>query len=170
MAGANMSGDLSSPQTQIPNGTIMALIITFLTYVLICFLLSFTVKKESLVTNSGILASVSYFSPIVTLGIFAATLSSGLATIIGGAKSNFNLTKVLQALAKDRILPFLSFFEVGSGANNEPRRAVVLTWFLVQLMILLGELNLIAPIVTIFLYLSFAILNFACFILSITGV
>jgi hypothetical protein len=83
---------------------------------------------------------------------------------------NFIFKKVLQALAKDRLLPFLSFFEVGSGTNNEPRRAVVLTWFLVQLMLLLGEINLIAPIVTIFLYLSFAILNFACFSLSITGV
>jgi amino acid transporter len=172
MGGANISGDLSSPQTQIPNGTILALIITFSTYILICFLLSFTVKKEALVTNSGIMASVSYFSPIVTLGIFSVTLSSGLTSIIGSAKSKvFNLTKVLQALSKDRLLPFLNFFEVGSGANNEPRRAVVLTWFLVQFMLLLGEINIIAPIVgTIFLYLSFAILNFACFSLSITGV
>jgi solute carrier family 12 (sodium/potassium/chloride transporter), member 2 len=100
MGGANMSGDLSSPQTQIPNGTILALIITFLTYIIICFLLSFTVKKDALVTNSGIMASVSYFSPIVTIGIFAATLSSGLATIIGGAKSKFYFQKSITSIGK----------------------------------------------------------------------
>ena len=57
----------------------------------------------------------------------------------------------------------------GSGASNEPRRATVLTFVIAQACILLGDLNAIAPIITMFFMITYGTINLACFYESITG-
>ena len=91
-------------------------------------------------------------------GIFAATLSSALASIVGAPR-------ILQSLANDKIFPWppLNFFAKGSGKTNEPRRGYVLTFVIGIAFSLVGKLDLIAPIISNFFMIAYAVTNYACF-------
>jgi amino acid transporter len=162
MVGANMSGDLKKPDFDIPVGTFLANLFTFLTYVGLCFIMALTTRKQTLIEVSSIMMKVSFVPHFVTMGIFAAALSSALGTIVGGAR-------ILQALAKDGLVPFLGFFKVGSGPGNEPRRAIIFIFFGTTAVVAIGEINAIAPILTVLITLVYGFVNFSCFFLSITG-
>ena len=69
---------------------------------------------------------------LVLAGIFAATLSSALASLVGSPKT-------FQAVCRDKIFQGLEFFGHGSGPNEEPRRAYVLTFFISTAFILIGQ-------------------------------
>ena len=105
--------------------------------------------------------SVALVGILVTLGVFAATLSSAIGSLMGAPR-------ILQALARDEIFHQFSFFGVGSGPNNEPRRAIVLTFLIAQGGVMLGDLDLIAPIITMFFMITYGYLNLATFYESIT--
>lgn len=77
--------------------------------------------------------------------------------------------RILQALARDNLIPILSPFAKGSEGADEPRRAVILTYFIPQACLLIGDLNAIAGIISNFFLLSFCMTNFACFVLRVTG-
>lgn len=47
LAGANISGDLKDPQQSIPLGTLLAIFITTLTYLLVCFLTGALVLRDA---------------------------------------------------------------------------------------------------------------------------
>ena len=57
----------------------------------------------------------------------------------------------------------MSFLGHGSGAADEPRRAILLTAGVSQAAILLGDLDAIAPIITMFFMVTYGTLNLACF-------
>ncbi len=59
-------------------------------------------------------------------------------------------------------------FAVGSGASDEPRRAIVLTFVISQVCILLADLNTIAPLITMFFMITYGLLNLATFYEAIT--
>ncbi|XP_075709330.1 solute carrier family 12 member 3-like [Rhinoderma darwinii] len=105
---------------------------------------------------------VSAFSPLITAGIFAATLSSALACLVSAPK-------VFQCLCKDRLYPFIGFFGKGFGKNNEPIRGYILAFIIAIAFILIAELNTIAPIISNFFLCSYALINFSCFHASITN-
>ena len=81
--------------------------------------------------------AVSGWGPIVTVGIFASTLSSALASLVGAPKT-------FQAVCKDHLFPYIGFFGVGYGPGEEPRRAYLLAFFVAIGFILIGDLNVIA--------------------------
>uniref|UniRef100_A0A7N8WN68 Solute carrier family 12 member 2-like n=1 Tax=Mastacembelus armatus TaxID=205130 RepID=A0A7N8WN68_9TELE len=192
LAGANISGDLTDPQSAIPKGTLLAILITGLTYVAIaisagscivrdatgdvndtvsdtvnctdaaCTLgYDFSICKEGgcqygLMNDFQVMSLVSGFGPLITAGIFSATLSSALASLVSAPK-------VFQALCKDNIYPGLSVFAKGYGKNNEPLRGYVLTFAIGLAFILIAELNIIAPIISNFFLASYALINFSVF-------
>ncbi|CAK9296644.1 unnamed protein product [Gordionus sp. m RMFG-2023] len=104
----------------------------------------------------------SAFGPIITLGIFAACLSSAIASLEGSAK-------VFQALSRDRLFPILSFFAVGTKKHGEPFRAYFLMFFIAILFILMANLNILAPIISNFFLMSFALINYSCFDVYMSG-
>jgi solute carrier family 12 (potassium/chloride transporters), member 9 len=83
MVGANMSGDLKNPGHDIPTGTLMANVVTYFVYIGLSLLLAFTVTTQTLVSSPTVMMKVSFFPYIITMGIFAATLSSALGSIVG---------------------------------------------------------------------------------------
>lgn len=86
---------------------------------------------------------------VILIGSFLATLGAGLQSLTSAPR-------LLHAVASDNIIPFLRFFSVAT-ANGEPRRALILTACITECGILLGNLDLIAPIITMYvlvLYLS----------------
>ncbi|EGD73454.1 hypothetical protein PTSG_05157 [Salpingoeca rosetta] len=57
----------------------------------------------------------------------------------------------------------MSFFVTKPGSTN-PIRAVVASWFLVQLVLFVGQINVIAPIVSMLFLLCYGVVNLACFV------
>uniref|UniRef100_A0A4W6EQE5 Solute carrier family 12 member 3 n=1 Tax=Lates calcarifer TaxID=8187 RepID=A0A4W6EQE5_LATCA len=105
---------------------------------------------------------VSAFAPLITAGIFGATLSSALACLVSAPK-------VFQCLCKDKLYPLIGFFGKGYGKNDEPLRAYLLTYIIAACFILIAELNTIAPIISNFFLCSYSLINFSCFHASITN-
>ncbi|XP_052527889.1 solute carrier family 12 member 1 isoform X1 [Tympanuchus pallidicinctus] len=109
-----------------------------------------------LMNNFQVMSMVSGFGPLITAGIFSATLSSALASLVSAPK-------VFQALCKDNVYKGLHFFAKGYGKNNEPIRGYVLTFVIAMAFILIAQLNTIAPIISNFFLASYALINFSCF-------
>uniref|UniRef100_A0A8C9G033 Solute carrier family 12 member 3 n=1 Tax=Pavo cristatus TaxID=9049 RepID=A0A8C9G033_PAVCR len=108
------------------------------------------------------MSMVSGFGPLITAGIFGATLSSALACLVSAPK-------VFQCLCKDQLYPLIGFFGKGYGKNSEPIRGYMLTYVIAIGFILIAELNAIAPIISNFFLCSYALINFSCFHASITN-
>lgn len=149
-AGVSMSGDLKDPRKSIPLGTILAILVGLIVYVGLAFFFSYTVNRDLLVNDPNVLFKISLVKQLVIAGILGATLSSALGSILGAPR-------IMQAVAKDRIAPF--FLSKGFGPSNEPRNALLLTFVIAQAGILIGELNVIARIVTIFFIITYGFLN-----------
>ena len=165
MAGANMSGDLRYPSKAIPTGTLLSIVFTGAIYFSLALLMG-GAREASVLSNYGgdsmVIAEISAVPFLITAGVFAATLSSALGSMMGAPR-------ILQAFAKDDVFENLRPFAAGSGEANEPRRATILTFIISQAAILLvADLNTIAPLITMFFMLTYGLLNLATFYEAIT--
>ncbi|CAF0929755.1 unnamed protein product [Brachionus calyciflorus] len=181
LAGANISGNLKNPQKAIPKGTILSIIITSIIYLLFSWMCGASIARETtgdindlvnksyldcsrenvtckdgLLHNYHIMQMVSLWGPIITAGIFSASLSSALASLVSAPK-------VFKAVCEDKIFPKIGYFAVGRGKDNEPLRGYILTFIIAILFILIGDLNAIAPIISNFFLMSYALVNYSCF-------
>jgi len=161
MAGANMSGDLKDPSRSIPRGTLAAIGVTALVYLSLTVILAGARPQRELIDNPLVMKDIATVGWLITAGVFAATLSSGISSMMGAPR-------ILQALARDNIFPRLRIFGRGSGSANEPRIAIFLTFLIAETAILLGDLNAIAPIITMFFMITYGMINLATFYESIT--
>ncbi len=152
-AGVNMSGDLRSPKRSIPSGTMLAIATGFVVYVGLAVFLALRVPADRLVHDPELLIHISWSGPLVVAGIWSATLSSALGSILGSPR-------ILQAVAADGIVP--RFFARGYGPTQEPRNALVLSFLLGEAGILIGELDAIARIVSMIFLTMYCVLNFSC--------
>ncbi|GFO50436.1 solute carrier family 12 member 2, partial [Plakobranchus ocellatus] len=116
--------------------------------------------KYGLLHSYQAVEMVAAWGPLVLAGIFSATLSSALASLMSAPK-------VFQALCKDKIFPFLVYFGVGYGPGDSPRRAFILCFVIAFGFQMIADLNLIAPLISNFFLMSYALINFSCFDASI---
>ncbi len=149
-AGLSMSGDLKNSAKSLPLGTISAVVLGYVVYMAIPYVLYLRVDSETLQTNSMILRDVAAYGSLIMAGIWGATLSSALGGILGAPRT-------LQALGRDRVVP--SFLATGFGPQDEPRIATVITFIIALAGVLLGNLNAIAPILSMFFLTSYGALN-----------
>jgi amino acid transporter len=156
MAGANMSGDLRDPAKSLPLGTFGAIGVTAAVYLGLIVMLGGGIDRQTLLTNNLVMGEVAIWPSLIVAGVFAATLSSALGSMLGAPR-------IMQAFARDRVFTSLRFLGRGSGAGDEPRRATLLTALVSQAAIMLGDLNAIAPIITMFFMVTYGTLNLACF-------
>lgn len=161
MAGANMSGDLRDPGHSIPRGTLAAVAVTGVVYVGQAVLLGGSRSHEQLVANTMVISDIARWPLLISLGVFAATLSSALGSMMGAPR-------ILQAFARDDVFKSLRVFAQGSGKTGEPRRAVVCTFFISQAAILAADLNTIAPVITMAFMITYGLLNLATFYEAVT--
>ncbi|RZM81815.1 amino acid permease [Leptolyngbya iicbica] len=153
MAGVNMSGDLKEPTRSIPIGTLAAVGTGYLIYMILPFFLATRADAATLVEDPLIMQQIALWGPAILLGIWGATLSSAIGSILGAPR-------ILQALARDGVLPrWLGFLGKGSGANDEPRIGTAVTLGVVVLAVVIGDLNLIAPVLTMFFLTTYLVLN-----------
>ena len=154
--GVSMSGDLKDPGRSLPTGTFAAVGLSIIVYFLSAFLLAAALPQAILSQDYGAMGRVAFFRGLITAGVVAATLSSAMASYLGAPR-------ILQSLATDRIFPFLNPFAKGSGPANNPRRGVLLSTVIAFATIGIGQLNLIAPLVSMFFLISYGLLNYATF-------
>ena len=94
---------------------------------------------------------------LIWAGVLSATLSSALASFLGAPR-------ILQALASDRLFTGLGPFAAVDPGTGNPRRAVVLTAVIAVFTIVVGDLNAIASVVSMFFLVSYGLLNYATYV------
>ena len=151
MAGANMSGELKDPKTSIPVGTLWAIGVSFIIYMVLAYWLARTATEDELITNYNIIIEKAYFGPLIIAGVLGATFSSALASIIGSSR-------ILFAMGEHQVLPYSKFL-AGQSANGQPRNAMIVTGVLIFATMLLRNINAIAPLVTLFFLVTYAMIN-----------
>ncbi len=154
--GISMSGDLKDAGKSLPLGTFLAVGISIVIYFLSAIIFSASLPQSVLRGDYSAMNSVAIFGFLITAGVIAATLSSAMASFLGAPR-------ILQSLAADRIFPFLLPFAKGEGVTNNPRRGVLLAGGIAIATIALGNLNVIAPIVSMFFLISYGLLNYATY-------
>ncbi|KAI5461494.1 amino acid permease-domain-containing protein [Mariannaea sp. PMI_226] len=158
-AGASMSGDLKDPSRSIPNGTLWAMLTTFIAYFVVILSLAASTTRESFLANPNAISLVSLSQPVILAGECAVTFFSALMGLIGSAK-------LFQAFARDKLLPGLSTFGRGTKFGDEPIFALLLTYTIAQVA-LLADLNQIATFISMGYQMTFFVMNLACFLLKI---
>ncbi|XP_038158892.1 solute carrier family 12 member 4 [Cyprinodon tularosa] len=162
MAGSNRSGDLKDAQKSIPVGTILAITTTSLVYLSSVVLFGSCIEGVVLRDKFGIavqqnlvVGTLSWPSPwVIVIGSFFSTVGAGLQSLTGAPR-------LLQAIAKDNIIPFLRVFGHGK-ANGEPTWALLLTGLIAELGILIASLDMVAPILSMFFLMCYLFVNLAC--------
>ena len=153
MAGVNMSGDLEDSAKSIPKGTLAAVGAGYLIYMALPVLLVFRAGTEALIEDPLIMRKISFWGDAILLGVWGATLSSAVGSILGAPR-------VLQALSRDGVLPaWMEVLGKGSGPNDEPRIGTVVTLVVALAAVWLGNLDLIAPVLTMFFLTTYGVLN-----------
>lgn len=153
MAGVGMSGDLRDPRRSLPRGTLMAIGVGFLVYLLFPIWLALNASAATLSDDKMIVWSISRVPALIYAGVWGATLSSAIGSILTAPRT-------LQALANDGLVPRI--LGRGYGPANEPRVGVVATFLLAQAGILMGGLDAIAPVLTMFFLATYGLINLAC--------
>lgn len=92
------------------------------------------------------------------LGIILSTLGAALQSLTGAPR-------LLAAIANDDILPILNYFRVADG--SEPHIATLFTAFICICCVIIGNLDLITPTITMFFLLCYAGVNLSCFLLDL---
>ena len=150
-AGIAMSGDLKNPTKSLPLGTIMAVLVGYAVYLAIpIYLHRQGVPDEMLLSYPLVMQKTARWGEAVLVGVWAASLSSAMGALLGAPRT-------LQALAKDRVMP--QILGRGFGAGNDPRIATVVSFAIGLTGIMLGDLNVIAPILSMFFLTSYGALN-----------
>ncbi len=152
MAGANISGELQNPRKAIPNGTLYGVILTTIIYLALIFLAGLLIKTEDSVKDFYyIFIDRSYVWQIVLVGLLSATFASGLSSFVGAPR-------ILAALGDFNILPKSKFFSK-TNQKGEPQNAIFFTAVIVFLTLLTRDLNAIAPLITMFFLITYAMIN-----------
>lgn len=154
--GVNMSGDLKDPGKAIPIGTFLAVGLSTLIYFLVVIVFAGAMPNIELMADFGAMKKVASVPQLIDAGVIAATLSSAMASFLGSPR-------ILQSIAKDKIFNGLDLFEKGEGETQNPRRGVLLCAGIAAVTISLGQLNLIAQIVSMFFLISYGLINYATF-------
>jgi potassium/chloride transporter 9 len=139
-AGTSMSGNLKHPSKAIPKGTLYGLGLTFVTYTIIIFAIAATTTRSSFLRNGNVIQETNISGLLILAGEFASTFFSTLMGVIGSSK-------LLQALARDKLFPGFDIFGQGTEKADEPTYAILVTYAVAQIT-MLCDINQIASFVT----------------------
>ncbi|MBK7644403.1 MAG: amino acid permease [Planctomycetes bacterium] len=153
-AGVGLSGDLKRPGRSIPLGTLGATVAGGLIYMAIVWKLASAAPPALLAEDQLVMSRIALWAPIIPIGLGCATFSSALGSILVAPRT-------LQALGKDDCLPaggLNRWISKGSKKNNEPRNATVLTIGIALVTAMLGDVDAVARLVSMFFMVTYGAL------------
>jgi amino acid transporter len=162
MAGANMSGDLKDPGKSLGRGTLTAIAHALSIYLIMFLLMGSTTERATLKGNVHLLQDACFSPSLISFGILVSSASSGLGSMCGAGR-------ILQALARDRLLSPLDMFAQGSTIGDEPQMAIWGTWCIAQTCLFIGSLDTVASILTNFFLVTYFATNLSVCVLKMTG-
>ena len=158
--GISLSGDLRDPSRSIPLGTIASIVVTAGVYVAAAVWFATHLSPEELIANTNAMAEISAVPLLILAGVAASTLSSALGSVLAAPRT-------LQAVAGDRVVPKWMAGQMGSP--TEPRAAVLLTGAVAVAVIWAGDLDVVAPVITMFFLNTYGMVNLVAAIEKAVG-
>ena len=155
--GVSMSGDLKDASRSLPMGTFLAVGLSTIVYGVAIVMFAAASPLADLAADYEGMGRVASVPWLIDAGVLSATLSSALASFLGAPR-------ILQALASDRLFKGLGVFATVDAESGNPRRAVVLTGAIALVTIVVGDLNTIASVVSMFFLISYGLLNYATYV------
>ena len=119
-------------------------------YVLLAVWTVRAATPAELASNYTVMIDKALWGPAVLAGLLGATFSSALTSLVGAPR-------IIQALGTDGLVPGGAWLAETSG--GEPRRAMLVTGVIVLAALLLRDLNVIAPMITMFFLITYAVIN-----------
>lgn len=162
LAGANISGDLKNPAKSIPLGTLSGIVCTFFIYTILFILSAASCSRELLQNNYLYMQYTNVWPPLVEIGISSATISAALTNLIGASR-------LLNAIAADKLFGWFLDPIYKANIQGNPIGSVLMTWFIIQLMLLIGSLNQIAQISSILFLFTYFSINLSCMMCLLTS-
>ena len=148
--GISLSGDLKDPSRSIPVGTIVSILVTAVVYILAAVWFATHLSPTELIENTGAMGEIALLPLLILAGVAASTLSSALGSVLAAPRT-------LQAVAGDRVVPKWMAGQMGSP--TEPRAAVLLTGVVAVGVIWAGDLDVVAPVITMFFLNTYGMVN-----------
>ncbi|KAM9804928.1 solute carrier family 12 member 8 [Neosynchiropus ocellatus] len=161
MTGFNMSSDLQRPEHNIPVGTLAAVLTSWFLYLVFVFLFGAVCTREALRSDFLIAEKVSLVGFLFLLGLYVSSLASCMGGLYGAPR-------ILQCIAQERVIPGLAFLANGRGPNKTPVAAICLTSMATLGFVLIGGINVLAPIVTINFLLTYSFIDYSYFCVVMT--
>lgn len=162
-AGVGLSGDLKNPSKSIPLGTLSATLIGMIIYILVAYKLAVTVSPEEMLAegNQLIMKNIAIGGAIIIpIGLAASTSSSALGSVMVAPRT-------LQALALDGLFPskkINKWLSYSRKSDNEPINASIITIVIALAFILMGSIDAVAKIISIFFMVSYGSLCLISFL------
>ena len=149
-AGLGLSGDLKDPKKSIPQGTLWATVVGILVYILVAFKLNLSASPEDLAGDELWMQRIAIWGPAIPIGLACAAISSALGSVMIAPRT-------LQALGADKIFPGKSSLLMAKSRkkNNEPFNATIVTCIIGFLFVSIGELNIVAEVISMFFMLTY---------------
>ncbi len=159
-AGVGLSGDLRDPKKAIPLGTLSATIVGMIIYVIIAYKLISSASPANLINDQLIMSKIALWGPIIPIGLAAATISSAIGSFMVAPRT-------LQAIGGDKVFPNKnanSWIARGTKNSNEPRNATIITSFIALLFVLMGDVNAVAEVISMFFMVTYGALCLISFL------
>lgn len=151
MVGLSMSGRLEDTRRSVPRGVLWAWATGFVVYALTMVWFAMMASPDELMANSRVSVTESLFPWAVKVGILTVCVTATLGAFVSSPQ-------VLFALAANRLIPQHSVLSQQSS-NGTYRNATLFTGLLIGLTLLLGDLDRVARVITMFFLVTYATLN-----------
>ncbi len=161
-AGVGLSGDLKNPGRSIPMGTLAGTISGMVIYFFITYKLSVSASPTDLAdTGQLVMANIAWQGWwLIPVGLAAATISSALGSIMVAPRT-------LQAIARDHLIPSNKlnvWLSRGRGKGDDPFNATLITVAVAFVFVLIGGLNAVAGIISMFFMVTYGSLCLISFL------
>lgn len=149
LTGLSLSGDLKDPEKDIPYGTMGAVLVGLVIYMIIPLALAHHQDPAALRDNQLIWMDVAWGGGwLIWPGLLTAIISSAIGSILAAPRT-------LQAMADDGVLPKF----IGETTDGEPKLAMYFSGVVAIVAVFLGDLNAVATVVTLFFLTTYGMIN-----------
>ena len=149
--GASMSGALENPRRSIPKGTLAAVGTALVVYLGMAVWYSVVAAPEELRADRLIVIEKAAVGELVLAGLLASTFTATISTMVAAPQ-------VLQALGGQNIVPGSDWLS-RLTSRGDPRNATLVTGALVAGALLLGSLDNVAVLITMFFLIIYVTIN-----------